>query len=73
VFAASQHGNTPGLIEGNRLQVLNQLAGVGIVAGYCAVVSLAILYALNQAVGLRVSDAIEREGLDATVQGETVQ
>jgi ammonium transporter, Amt family len=73
VFAVSQYGNTPGLIEGNRLQVLNQLVGVGIVAAYCAVVSLAILYALNQVVGLRVSDEIERDGLDVTVHGETVQ
>jgi Amt family ammonium transporter len=73
VFAVSQYGNTPGLIEGNRLQVLNQLVGVAIVAAYCAVVSLAILYALNQVVGLRVSDEIEREGLDVTVHGETVQ
>jgi ammonium transporter, Amt family len=73
VFAVNQYGNTPGLIEGNRLQLLNQLVGVAAVAAYCAVVSLAILYALNQVVGLRVSDEIEREGLDVTVHGETVQ
>jgi ammonium transporter, Amt family len=73
VFAVSQYGNTPGLLEGNRLQLLNQLAGVGIVAAYCAAVSLAILCALNQVVGLRVSDEVEREGLDVTVHGETVQ
>src|SRR5262245_37368948 len=73
VFAISQYGNTPGLIEGNPLQVLNQLGGVVAVAAYCAAVSLAILYALNQVVGLRVSDELEREGLDVTVHGETVQ
>jgi Amt family ammonium transporter len=73
VFAVSQYGNTPGLIEGNPLQVLNQLGGVSVVVIYDAAVSLAILYGLNQVIGLRVSDDVEREGLDVTVHGETVQ
>jgi ammonium transporter, Amt family len=73
VFAINQYGNTPGLIEGNPLQVLNQLGGVVVVGSYCAAVSLAILYGLNRVIGLRVSDEIEREGLDVTVHGETVQ
>ncbi|HKB39297.1 MAG TPA: hypothetical protein VKD72_22855, partial [Gemmataceae bacterium] len=71
--AINQYGNTPGLIEGNPLQVVNQLGGVVAVAAYCAAVSLAILYGLNQVIGLRVSDDVEREGLDVTVHGETVQ
>jgi ammonium transporter, Amt family len=73
VFAVNQYGNTPGLIEGNALQVLNQLGGVSVVVIYDAAVSLAILYGLNQVIGLRVSDEVEREGLDVTVHGESVQ
>jgi Amt family ammonium transporter len=73
VFAISQYGGTSGLIEGNPLQVLNQLGGVVVVVVYDAAVSLAILYGLDQTIGLRVTDEVEREGLDVTVHGETVQ
>jgi Amt family ammonium transporter len=73
VFAINQYGNTPGLIEGNPLQVLSQVGGVTVVVIYDAAVSLAILYGLDQSIGLRVSDEVEREGLDVTVHGETVQ
>ena len=73
VFAINEYGGTAGLIEGNAAQVLNQLEGVVIVIVYDAVVSLIILKILDAIIGLRVSDEIEREGLDFALHGETVQ
>ncbi|WP_336489627.1 ammonium transporter [Methylobacterium nigriterrae] len=73
VFAASQYGGTPGLIEGNPGQVVNQLIGVGTVVLYDAVVSVIILKLIDATIGLRVSDQIELEGLDLALHGEVVQ
>jgi ammonium transporter, Amt family len=73
VFAINQYGGTPGLIEGNAAQVLQQLAGVGIVLAYDVVASLIILVVINMLVGLRVEAEIERDGLDLALHGETVQ
>jgi len=73
VFAITEYGGTAGLIEGNAAQVLNQLEGVVIVFVYDAVVSLIILKILDAIIGLRVSDEVEREGLDFSLHGETVQ
>jgi ammonium transporter, Amt family len=73
VFAVNEYGGTSGLIEGNAAQVLNQLEGVVIVFVYDAVVSLIILKILDAIIGLRVSDEVEREGLDFSLHGETVQ
>jgi Amt family ammonium transporter len=73
VFAISEYGGTSGLIEGNAGQVLNQLVGVGIVIVYDAVVSLVILKVVDAVIGLRVDVEIEREGLDLSLHGETVQ
>jgi Amt family ammonium transporter len=73
VFAIEQFGGTPGLIQGNPGQVLNQLKGIIVVLAYDAIVSLIILKVVDMAVGLRVSDEVEREGLDLTLHGEAVQ
>jgi len=73
VFAVEQYGGTAGLLEGNAAQFLNQCAGVAIVIVYDAVVSLVILFVLKMAVGLRVIDSVEREGLDLALHGEAVQ
>ncbi len=73
VFAISEYGGTSGLIEGNAGQVINQLVGVGIVIVYDAVVSLVILKVVDAVIGLRVDVEIEREGLDLSLHGETVQ
>jgi Amt family ammonium transporter len=73
VFAVSEYGGTAGLIEGNPGQVLNQLEGIVIVFVYDAVVSLIILKIIDAIIGLRVSDEVEREGLDFSLHGETVQ
>ena len=72
VFAVEAYGGTAGLIEGNAMQVVNQLAGVVIVFVYDAVVSLIILKVVDVFIGLRISDEVEREGLDLAVHGEAV-
>ncbi len=73
VFAINEYGGTPGLIEGNAGQVINQLIGVGIVVAYDAIGSLIILMVIKSVIGLRVDEEIEREGLDVTLHGEVVQ
>src|SRR6202163_741475 len=72
VFAIEQYGGTAGLIEGNAGQVLNQLEGIVIVFVYDAIVSLIILKIIDIFIGLRVSDEVEREGLDLALHGEAV-
>ena len=61
VFAIEQYGGTAGLIE-----------GIVIVFVYDAIVSLIILKIIDIFIGLRVSDEVEREGLDLALHGETV-
>ena len=73
VFAIEQYGGTAGLIEGNFIQVINQIVGVAIVFIYDVIVSLIILKALDLTIGLRVSEEVEMEGLDLTLHGEAVQ
>ena len=72
VFAVEAYGGTPGLIEGNAMQVLNQLTAVIIVFLYDAVVSLIILKIVDEFVGLRISAEVEEEGLDVAIHGEAV-
>ena len=73
VFAIGEYGGTPGLIEGNPSQVINQLIGVGIVTAYDAIATLIILNIVRIFIGLRVSENVERDGLDLTLHGEAVQ
>jgi ammonium transporter, Amt family len=73
VFAIEQYGGTPGLIEGNALQVINQIEGVAIVFVYDAIVSLIILKLVDLTIGLRVKREMETEGLDIMLHGEVVQ
>src|SRR5262249_43880751 len=72
VFAVEQYGGTAGLIEGNPMQVVNQIEGIVIVFVYHAIVPLIILKIIDVFIGLRVSDEVEREGLDLALHGETV-
>jgi ammonium transporter, Amt family len=73
VFAIQQYGGTAGLLEGNPVQVLNQVVGIGIVFIYDCVVTLIILKVVDIFIGLRVSKDVERDGLDLALHGETVQ
>jgi Amt family ammonium transporter len=73
VFAREAIGGTPGLIEGNAYQVWLQTYGVLITVAYTGVVSFVILKVVDLTLGLRVSPEHERDGLDLSLHGETVQ
>jgi Amt family ammonium transporter len=73
VFAINQYSGHSGLLEGNPGQVINQLIGVGTVIVYDAVLTLIILKVIDVAIGLRVSDEVERDGLDLALHGEIIQ
>jgi Amt family ammonium transporter len=73
VFAINEYGGTSGLIEGNAGQLVNQLIGVGIVVVYDVIVTLIILKIIDLVIGLRVSEEVERDGLDFALHGETIQ
>jgi Amt family ammonium transporter len=73
VFAISEYGGTSGLIEGNAAQMMSQVKGIVIVIAYDAIVSLILLKIIDAIIGLRVSDEVEREGLDLALHGEVVQ
>src|ERR1700716_798837 len=71
--AGEEYGGTAGVLEGNVGQFFNQCIGVATVFVYDAVVSLIILFVVKMFVGLRVTQDIEREGLDLALHGEVVQ
>ena len=73
VFAVNQYSGHAGLIEGNPGQVINQLIGIGTVIIYDGVISFIILKVIDMVIGLRVSDDVERDGLDLALHGEVVQ
>ena len=73
VFAIQQYGGTPGLIEGNAMQVVNQAEGILIVLAYDAIVTLVLLKVIDVVMGLRVDEEVERDGLDLALHGEIVQ
>ena len=71
IFKSATGSTLPvGLVDGNGAQVLNQLAAVGITMGIALAGSLAILKLVDSFIGLRVSEAEEAEGLDASLHGE---
>jgi Amt family ammonium transporter len=73
VFAVEAIGGTAGLLEGNPGQVLTQLWGICATIVWCAVASFVILIVVNILIGVRVSQAVEVEGLDINLHGEVVQ
>ena len=60
-----------GLIEGNAIQIVNQLVGIGIAVAMAVVGTFLILKFVDLVIGLRVSETEEIVGLDATQHGET--
>jgi Amt family ammonium transporter len=63
-------GKATGFFEGNHMQVVHQLVGVGIAWGLSIVGTLIILFVVDKLMGLRVSEDAEREGLDLSQHGE---
>ncbi len=73
VFAVKDIGGTAGMLEGNGGQVAIQLLGVGVTVAYSLVMTFIILKVIDVAIGLRVSEEEEREGLDVALHGEHVE
>jgi Amt family ammonium transporter len=72
VLAVEAIGGTAGLIEGNPGQVVTQIYGILVTVVYSGVVSFIILKVIDMAIGLRVTEDDEREGLDIALHGESV-
>ncbi|QOD82106.1 ammonium transporter [Chromobacterium haemolyticum] len=66
VFAVKEIGGAEGSLAAQAL-------GVGVTAAYCAVVTFILLKLIDVAIGLRVAEDEEREGLDVTLHGERVE
>jgi ammonium transporter, Amt family len=72
VFAVNEFCGHSGLLEGDVGQFINQFKGVGTVIVYDAIVTFIILKIVDVAVGLRVTEEVERDGLDLALHGEVV-
>lgn len=59
-----------GFLEGNRIQLLHQLAGVVIAWVISIAGTLVLLKLVDVTIGLRVTAEDETEGLDVTQHGE---
>jgi Amt family ammonium transporter len=59
-----------GAIDGHPMQILTQLEGIGATIAWCAVATWVILFIVDHTIGLRVSEEVEREGLDHALHGE---
>jgi Amt family ammonium transporter len=66
-------GQPVGLVDGHAGQILTQLYGVVVIGVFCAVATWIILKILDVAIGLRVTQDEEVEGLDTALHGERVQ
>ena len=66
-------GGTEGVLEGNVGQLWIQFEGILATIIYCAVASAIILKVIDLIIGLRVSEEDERQGLDQSLHGESVQ
>ena len=75
VFADKAIGGdaATGLLQGNAGQVWIQIEGVALTLAWSGIGSFIILKVIDMIVGLRVSEDIERDGLDLGLHGETVQ
>jgi ammonium transporter, Amt family len=60
-------------ISGVDSSVLIQLKGVATTVGYSFLASFAILKIIDKTMGLRVSEEQEREGLDISLHGESIE
>jgi Amt family ammonium transporter len=71
MFKDAQGNTLPsGLLEGNAHQLINQLIGVAIAWVLAIVGTLVILKIVDAALGLRVSEDQETQGLDLSQHGE---
>jgi Amt family ammonium transporter len=73
VGALSATEASPEGTSGSMAQVITQLYGVAVTLVYSGVVSFILLKIIDAVIGLRVPDEAERDGLDLSLHGETVQ
>lgn len=59
-----------GLVDGNPMQIVNQLVGIGIAVALSGIGSFLVLKIVDLVIGLRVSEEQEIAGLDTTQHGE---
>jgi Amt family ammonium transporter len=71
-MSADMPGGLPGLLEGNPQQLLTQVYGVVAVAVWAGLGTFIILKVIGALVGLRVSEEVERAGLDVHLHGESI-
>jgi Amt family ammonium transporter len=72
VFAVEAIGGAKGALEGNTGQIITQIEGILATLVWSGLVTLVILIVVNMIVGVRVSQAVEVEGLDINLHGEVV-
>ena len=75
VFARAAVGGdaAKGLLDGNPHQVIVQIEGIAATIIWTAIATFVILIICNIVTGVRVSQAVEVEGLDINLHGEVVQ
>lgn len=72
IFAEKSIGGASGLLEGNISQLWIQLICTVITSIYSGISTYILLKLVDKIIGLRVSPAVEKEGLDLTLHGEKV-
>jgi Amt family ammonium transporter len=72
VFAVEAIGGFKGALEGNVGQVWTQIEGIAATLVWSALATFVILVVVNILTGVRVSQAVEVEGLDINLHGEVV-
>ena len=73
VFAVEAIGGAKGALEGNVGQIWTQIEGVDATLIWSGLATFVILIVVNIITGVRVSQAVEVEGLDINLHGEVVQ
>jgi Amt family ammonium transporter len=72
VFAVEAIGGAKGVLEGNIGQIWTQAEGVAATLIWSGLATFVILIVVNILTGVRVSQAVEVEGLDINLHGEVV-
>jgi Amt family ammonium transporter len=62
-----------GGVDGSVSQLIIQIEGVALTLAWSGIGSFIILKVIDLVIGLRVSEDVERDGLDLGLHGETVQ
>ena len=72
VFAMEAIGGAKGALEGNVGQIWTQIEGIAATLIWSGLATFVILIVVNIITGVRVSQAVEVEGLDINLHGEVV-